>query len=582
MDPVRRLPGKFLGGIRGKLWGKLIEQARRLPRFARWERGHYEALEARLLDLPRAGSTGGPVLPALPPAPVVREALAAGPDYRCVNPRALDAEDAGFLSAHGLDAGLITANRGLIPAEYLPAKRLQRRRQLGIDTDPDLTAFQLEALDQAAVEAICPVTGRLRRSIHGLLAAQNHPIFYWFATEDDAPAMLLAAGREGRGWIKLYLYLPALGTALLLAEPVRWHGRDEIDELRSHLIAEHAATRRWLRCKTPPQPWLLVDNRQFAHHLWNALSGLERLSRAATAAAAPPRPAGASICAEPWGPVQALFPELRYLTLERVPFPAARERASRAQRLLVRVGATRISGQLIERVRRVAAERVPRTVREHAAALRRRHRPILWVTLRTENRTWVSQVPGLIAIGRHLAADFPDAALIIDGFSIPHGPANAPSAAHKRLIAAERRAARTITEALAGALPVVSLVGRPLFDAVVHAAIADCCFVHHGSLQHKIGWIGNCPGLVHANRTVLTTPMLWEPALTARTDQMPPTYMDAALVRDVPGARRVAKNRWLDDLDNYELDAAQAYAALVPLLRRALEASRNDVMPPPA
>jgi hypothetical protein len=556
-----------------KLWGKLLEQARRLPGFAARERAGYDALEADLLGLPGARRGARSAWLPLPPAPVIREALAAGPDYRLIDPADPSPDDTAFLAGHRLDPARVLANRGLLPPELLPPERRRRRRALGLTDDPHRTAFQLEALDQGAVEAVCPATGRLRRAAHGFLAAENQPVFYWFPPDGDAPAMLLATGREGRGWIKLYLLLPAQRTALLLADRVRWHGRDEIDELRAHLVARHRPLRACLARTDPPRPWVLVDNRQFAHHLWNALSGLERLASspgpAAETGAAQPRVAGLSVCAEPWGPVEALFPELRHLPIERTPFPAPTERAMRQHRLLLRVGGTRISEGLVERVRRVATANIDRAVQARVAELRRAHRPILWVTLRLENRTWVSQVPGLIHIGRALAAEHPGAALVIDGFSVPYGPANATDAGHVRLIAREQQAAAEITAGLVDRLPVLSLIGRPLFEAVAFARVADCYFAHHGSLQHKIGWLGDCPGLVHANRLVLTTPMLWEAAVDVRPGQVPPTYLDPTVVRDVPGARRVAKNRWLDDLDNYDMDPAAAYAALAPMLRAA-------------
>jgi hypothetical protein len=565
-----------------KLWGKLLEQARRLPGFTARERAGYEAIEADLLGLPGAPGRARSARLPLPPAPVIREALAAGPDYRLLDPADPRPDDTALLAGHRLDPARILANRGLLPPELLRPERLRRRRALGITDDPHRIAFQLEALDQGAMEAVCPVTGRVRRAVHGLLAAENQPIFYWFPPEGDAPAMLLATGREGRGWIKLYLFLPALGTALLLADRVRWHGRDEIDELRAHLIARHRPLRACLARTDPPRPWVLVDGRQFAHHLWNALSGLERLATSlgplTETGATPPHVAGLSVCAEPWGPVESLFPELRQLTIERSPFPAPMERAMRQHRLLLRVGGTRVSEALVQRVRRVAAAKVDQAVSARVTGLRHEHRPILWVTLRLENRTWVSQVPGLIHIGQALAAEHPQAALIIDGFSVPYGPANAPDADHARLIAAEQQAAAQIIAGLTGRLPVVSLVGRPLFEVVAFAQVADCYFAHHGSLQHKIGWLGDCPGLVHANRLVLTTPMLWEAALDVRPGQVPPTYLDPALVRDVPGARRVAKNRWLDDLDNYDMDAAAAYAALAPLLGEAMRTVPGDGM----
>ncbi|MBK1633840.1 hypothetical protein CKO31_24525 [Thiohalocapsa halophila] len=548
-----------------KLWGRAVALARQLPGMAGRERGYYTALEAKLLDLP--GPRRPPARLPLPPAPVIRQALAGAPDYRCIDLRAADAGEQAWLARWGLESAYILANRGLIPAAYLPAPRAARRHELGIAADPDHTAFQLEALDQGAIEAVCPVTGRVRRSIHGLLAAQNQPIFYWFPAAGDAPALLLAVGREGRGWIKLYLFLPALRTALLLAEPVRWHGRDEIDELRAHLLAEHRAVRRYLQRRDPPRIAALVDNQQFAHHLWNALSGLERLVRFIQQAP-PVKPPSLMVCAEPWGPVAALFPELPAagMSVEHLRGPGVIRSALHEHRLLLRVGGTRIGDALVARVRRVAAARVPAAVTDRAAALRRAHRPILWVTLRMENRTWVSQVPGLIAIGRRLAADYPRAALVIDGFSRLYRADGGTNKGYAAVIAAEQQAAAAIRAGLDGCLPVESLVGRALFEAVVFADIADCYFAHHGSLQHKIGWLGDCPGLVHANRTALTTPRLWEAARDVREDGTPPTYLDATLVRDVPGAKRVEKNRWMDDLDNYELDPDAAYDLLAPLL----------------
>ena len=229
---VRHLPRK--------LWGKLLEQLRRLPGVAARERAHYAGIEAELLCVNDGQLPGlAPAWLPLPPAPVIRQALAAGPGYRLIDPATPSPGDAAFLARHGLKPELISANSGLIPKTYLPPERAERRRERGLEPDPDRIAFQLEALEQAAVEAVCPVTGRLRRAIHGLLAAPNQPIFYWLPADGDAPAMFIATGREGRGWIKLYLFLPTLGAALLLADPMRWHGRDEIDELRAYLIAQH-------------------------------------------------------------------------------------------------------------------------------------------------------------------------------------------------------------------------------------------------------------------------------------------------------------------------------------------------------
>jgi hypothetical protein len=89
---------------------------------------------------------------------------------------------------------------------------------------------------------------------------------------------------------------------------------------------------------------------------------------------------------------------------------------------------------------------------------------------------------------------------------------------------------------LAGRLEVLSLVGLPLLEIALYATIADAYLAHHGSIQHKIGWLGHCHGVVHANRTVLSTPLLWEPALRG-----PGGRYSAGLPRSKPGCRHTRR-----------------------------------------
>lgn len=98
--------------------------------------------------------------------------------------------------------------------------------------------------------------------------------------------------------------------------------------------------------------------------------------------------------------------------------------------------------------------------------------------------------------------------------------------------------------------------------------IIDCYVAHHGSLQHKVGWLSGAPGVVHSNSLVLSTPDLWEPALKVRPNAPRPIDLNASDVQDVPGARRKSKNRWLDDLDNYEMDPMAAYRPLKRIIEQ--------------
>lgn len=544
-------------GLGRKLLGRALAWLRRWPRLAAAEAAHYRAIEAALVQpAPLPARPWRQRLRPVPPAPVVRQVIAGGSARRLLDPRALGAEARAFLQQHGLDLRAICANRAADP--HQAAALTGAPSPAAADPAAPL-GFQLGVLAAGGLAVRCPWSGRALYARRAFLAAENQPLFY--RAEGTWP-FYLAVGREGRGYVKLYLYLPTLETVLLLTDPYRWLGWEEIDQLRAWLIAAERPVRRSLARRAPPRVCALVDSSQFAHHLWNALSGIERLI-AADALGSLDR---LIVTAEPLGPLPALFPELHGVRLQRCRFPALIDTALRRHWLLLRPGGNRISEPLLERVRGLAWARLGAVGRERLQALRAAHRPVLWVTLRMENRTWVEQVPGLIAIAGWLARDYPAAALIVDGFSVPYGPPNLGAAQQARLIAAERRALAAIRAGIGERLPVYSTIGASLFTAVAAAGCADAYLAHHGSLQHKIGWFGHCPGLVHGNRMVLTDARLQEAARVARPGGPPPQYLPAALVRDRAGALPVVGNRWPDDLANYQIAAQDLYAALRPLL----------------
>lgn len=542
-------------GLPRKLLGQLNSLARHLPGPRAAEQLRYARIEARLAapapDPPRWPERLLPV----PPAPVVRQAIAGTPG-RVIDLSAPTAADHALLADAGIQLGFARANRAPDPRAALLDEPVGPAAPV---TGAAALAFQDAALAAGSLAALCPWSGRAVQCVHAFIAEHNAPIFYRCI---GAEVFYVVVGREGRGYVKLYLWLPARNLALLLAEPYRWHGFAEIEQLRSQLIADTGRVIRYLRRPRPPALCALVDNNHFAHHIWNALSGLERLIETDALGRL-----DRLICAaEPLGSVEAIFPELAGVPIERSAFPDLIETALERHWLMLRPGGNRISPRLIGRLRRVARQRVGPAAGAAISALREGHWPILWITVRVENRTWVRQTEGLISIARSLAADHPRAALIIDGFSVPDGPPNLKPAHEARLIAAERAVVAAIRAGLGDTLPVVSLVGESIFAAIAWAAVADLYLAHHGSVQHKIGWFGDCPGLVHSNRLALSDRRVQDGAREARDGGVPPTYLDPTLVTDQPGAVTVAGNRWPDDLANYDLDPAVAARELLRLL----------------
>jgi hypothetical protein len=81
------------------------------------------------------------------------------------------------------------------------------------------------------------------------------------------------------------------------------------------------------------------------------------------------------------------------------------------------------------------------------------------------------------------------------------------------------------------AVGVFNIIGLSIHDANVWAHAIDVYVSPYGSLQHKVGWLANKPGLVHTNETLLQSPAKY--VWAAVENGIPPRYVRAASVTDI-------------------------------------------------
>jgi hypothetical protein len=265
-----------------------------------------------------------------------------------------------------------------------------------------------------------------------------------------------------------------------------------------------------------------------------------------------------------------LFPELPAEKIERLSDAQLVQRALKDNLFLIRSGGTVVDDALANRVDRVARELASAGVVEGASDFARTHWPVLWVTVRAGNRTWASQATGIAAIVERLREDYPEIGLVVDGYALPYG-GGPLSAQQGRLVNEERGIAATIVGLLSGSVDVRSTVGEPIFNSIVYARSIDLYLAHHGSLQHKVAWLSNAPGVVHSNRSVLVKARQAKyelAAFTSRAGGVEPIYLSPDVVSDVSGQTTVKANlRWDDPLSNYGFDHRHAYDLLLPIVR---------------
>ncbi|WP_348759451.1 hypothetical protein [Candidatus Methylocalor cossyra] len=530
----------------GKLLRVFLASARRSRKLAELEFRQYRKLEARVSGItpgsPRAG-----LFRLFLDEPAIRLSLRANCEYRLIDIHELTASDRAFLAAHGLGVEYLSANSS------------------GIWLDRLEDSFQLEFVAAGNLQAVCPWTGKRLASNRSFLYASGQPIYYRFETGERT--FYLAVGRDTTGFNKLYMYLAGLDTVIILGDrDWSWLGRHEIDHLRAYLIRNWSAVCRYLARSTAPTPCCFVDTRHFAHHIWNALTGFQKL---ATSPYHLERLQKLLITAEPMGPIDGIFPELKGKPIVRAQVRDLPRLALKDHLFLFRLGGNKLGDQVLQRLYRVALDNTPGEIVKEAREFGEKYWPILWVTIRTGNRTWVSQAEGIAAIANRLKHKYPGFALVIDGYCLPQ---DYPSPSYEDaapVLDKERQVIRTIMGRLGSHIPVKVVAGRPICESLIYARLIDYYLAHHGAIQHKIGWFSKKPGVVHSNRTVLSGRPESHIAFWSQENGVPPRYLDAQWVTDVSGAAERVGSRWQFALDNYDFDHRHAYETLLGLMTAA-------------
>ena len=415
----------------------------------------------------------------------------------------------------------------------------------------------------------------------GDAAHGNLGIAYRFA--GPRPLWLLASSVKD-GFPLTEAYLPTEDASI-------WSLDDSLTALhgpwKTALRRLERERRSWPSSPADPRPTVLVGHPNFAHHLWNELPALRACCALAEGAG---RPAPQ---------VQALYeplvPLARFLQDDAPPVARVStfsEVTGLRDSLVTRLGSTRVPASLrASIVASLADETGGRTSFAISQEKLANCSPVFWLSVRVDARTADNQADFLLALVPAIASAYPRCGFIIDGFSYPadfshgiycQGQPGAGSEAQLdergSLGSAMRErelkvgvAIDTLTRRLEQRCnnPLVVVSGRDLPEAVVLAGRADYYICHTGTLQHKVAWLHNIPGMVHTNRAGLQ-PGAARWLADQLENGLEPSLVAPESVEDLDSIRspnQVERNR-----DYHFIDIAAVVAAILADVDRVLGA----------
>jgi hypothetical protein len=428
---------------------------------------------------------------------------------------------------------------------------------------PDPRKFQLEAVKDKFIYAVCPFSGRLLRSNQSVFVTRS-VIFYRFTSQEKL--FYLITTNFGDGFTKGALYFPE-SELIIKADSEKWgFKRENIIQFKAIIVCNYQDFCNYFSNQNSNKRIAVIigSTENFAHHLWNQLSGINRLYENKLLN----KVDRFLVFREPLGEINQIFPEIPTDKIEKIKTDnEAIQEILKNNYLVVNVGDRFIKNDLANRVYKVAFNNCPSKVIDQVKEAKENFFPLLWISIRSHNRTWINQVDGLTKVIDSLAKKFPKMGVVFDGFSLPADRNLYPNRYQGifEIIKRENEIVNEITQNLSNLkIGIFNTVGCSIFETNVWAHAIDIYLAHHGTIQHKVGWLANKQGIVHSNQKVLKNPYNY--VGKAREFGIPPIYISHIHVKDTKIEGKEA-NDLRGDLDNYDLDWTVLYDEVLKLTK---------------
>jgi hypothetical protein len=445
----------------------------------------------------------------------------------------------------------------------------------------DTREFQNRAISTGYVYALCPITGEFLRSNQSI-PINPSVVFYRFV---GAKVFYLVTGNMGAGYSKDALYFPE--DELVIRKDTHRYGfrPSHVIVLKAILVSHYQAFLDYFSDSRPKKIAILIGHPNFAHHIWNELSALYRLKEKN----ALNKIEQIFVMRETLGAITDIFPELptkkvKYLNdnlsldeetlsiLENTqPIdPQIIAEVLKNNYTFVNVGDTFIPHGLTQRLYRVAKQEANLETAQIIAQAKQECFPIIWISIRTQDRTWINQINAL-------ADNFPKLGIVFDGFTLSSDSSTEnsrykPTPDFLAMIAQEKAVVAEIVNNINPKLSVFNIIGGSMFEANLWAHAVDLYLCHFGTLQHKIGWLALKPGLVHCNARVSANKNSQFRSYGVREFGIPPKFLNPDDVETISVS--ISGDDLRTNIDNYDIDWRIIYNQMIAIIAQ-VEKERN-------
>ncbi|MDY6938044.1 MAG: hypothetical protein SWY16_10285 [Cyanobacteriota bacterium] len=368
-----------------------------------------------------------------------------------------------------------------------------------------LREYQDEVLTRRYFVLTCPFTEMEIKSTHSFPIGQA--IFYRFESQE---VFYVISFINSTGYHVNSIYFPHLEILVNAFRNVKSLQNNLIsfvNKLRLELVLDLHSLSTYLLAKHPKKIIVHIGNVNFAHHLHNELEALQRLLDRNLL----DKIDEFWVTSQPLGSIDLIYPEIPANKLKLIQDINVLNKAINECSFSLKVGDMYVSENLKSRIFKVSIENSQPSVIELVNHAKQNCFPLLWVSIRLVNRTCVNQIDAFFKIITKLAQTHPNLGVVFDGFSLPIDRLSNPK--YKELDYQEDNIEKanklvenliSLIHSKCSSIQIFNTVGCTLAESIVWAHTVNFYLCHHGTTQHKIGWLTDKPGIVHSNRETLS------------------------------------------------------------------------------
>ena len=405
------------------------------------------------------------------------------------------------------------------------------------------TLQQLQ-VETSYIYSYCPVTGDVIRSNQSFCINKKVTIYFYRFIGGGEVFYLIASG--GTAFSRKSLYFPRKELIIRL-QADDWGGaitdmKKPINWLKGYAVSSWSKVKSYIS-NDKKNVGLIFGIYNIGHNFWNEYTGVHGLYEAGVLNKVNKFFIGPNDLFY----LDRVYPEIPKENVSRIPLEILWEEVLSNNCFVLVAIDDFVKEELARKTYEGALTMCsPAMLQEVEEA--KKHFPLVLINVRTHRRFWVKQVEGISNIINSLSEDFPNLAVVFDGWSrvkrgdnileeMKEAIAKEEAVIDKiseEMIVKENAVVEKILASIPPNIKTYNTIGCMTYESVVWAYTIDLFTGVYGSGMAYVTWLANKPGVVHGNSINLTGEVDGLLSLLSRRENaIKPRFLSINDVKDV-------------------------------------------------